>query len=98
MAGSNVTGSSVSGTQSTGTFGTRIGSQVTPSSDSDTHGTGSGSPGTGSQTVGTSSGRHLSDEYVGEGLRQDASSKKRNPSWLRDILKEEEESVGPPRR
>ena len=100
---SHVIGSSVSGTQSTGTSGTGIGSwitssQVTPSGDSDTLGIGSGSPGTGPQTVGTSSGRHLSDEDVEESLRQDASSKKRKPSWLKELVKEREEFVRPPRR
>ena len=40
----------------------------------------------------------MSDEDVEEGLRQDASSKKRNPSWIRDLMKESKESVGPPKR
>ena len=40
----------------------------------------------------------MSDEDVEEGLRQDASSKKRKPSWLKELMKEAEESVGPPRR
>ena len=95
---SQVTGSSVSRAWSTETSGTETGSQVTPSSDSDTLDTGSSSPGTGSQTVGTSSGRHLSDEDVEEGLRQDGSSKKRKPSWPRELVKEAEESIEPPRR
>ena len=74
VTGSQVAGTSVSWTQSTTTSGTgtssRItSSQVTPSGDSDTHGTGSGLPGTTSQTIGTFSGRHLSDEDVEEGLR-----------------------------
>ena len=64
----------------------------------DTLGTGSSSSRTRSQTVGTSSGRRSSNEDVEEGLRQDASSKKRKPSWLRELVKEAEESVGPPRR
>ena len=38
------------------------------------------------------------DEDVEEGLPQDASSKKRKPSWLRELVKEAEESVRPPRR
>ena len=38
------------------------------------------------------------DEEVEESLRQDASSKKRKPSWLKELMKEVEESVGPPRR
>ena len=100
---SQVTGPSVSGTQPTRTSGTgtgsRItGSQVTPSGDSDTHGSGLGSLGKGSQTVGTSSGRHSSDEDVEEGLRHDASSKKRKASWLRELVKEAEDSEGPPKR
>ena len=53
MYGSQVTGTSVSETQSTRTFGTGtgarvIGSQVTPSCDSGTNGSSSGSLGTGS--------------------------------------------------
>ena len=63
-----------------------------------TLGIGSSSPGTGSHTVGTSSGRHSFDEDIEESLRQDGSSKKRKPSWLKEIVKEVEESVGPPRR
>ena len=98
VTGSQVKGSSVSGTQSTGTSGTRTGSQVSPSCDSDTHGSGSDSPGTGSQTTGTSSRRHSSDEGVEEGLPQDATSKKRKPSWLKELVKEAKDSVGPPRR
>ena len=95
---SQVTSPSVLGTPSTGTGSWITGSQVTPSGDSDTHGTASGSPGTESQTIGTSSGRHSSNEDVEEGLQRDASSKKRKPSWLRELVKEAEESVGPPRR
>ena len=73
-------------------------SQVSPSCDSGTHGSGSCSPGTGSQTTGTSSGRHSSDEDVEEDLPQDATSKKRKPSWLKELVEEVKESVGPPRR
>ena len=40
----------------------------------------------------------MSDEDVEESLRQDASSKKRKPSWLKELVKEAEELVGPPRR
>ena len=40
----------------------------------------------------------MSDEDVEEGLRHDASSKKRNPSSLRELVKEAEESVGLPKR
>ena len=40
----------------------------------------------------------MSDEDVEEGLPQDATSKKRKPSWLRELVKEAKESVGPPRR
>ena len=40
----------------------------------------------------------MSDEDVLEGLQEAASSKKRKPSWLRELVKEAEESVGPPRR
>ena len=38
------------------------------------------------------------DEEVEERLRQDASSSKRKPSWLKELMKEAEESVGPPKR
>ena len=69
MTGSQVTGSSVKGAQSTSTSGTGTGSQMTPSGDSSSSGTGTGSPGTGSQVVGTSSGRLVSDEEVEESLR-----------------------------
>ena len=61
---------------------------MTPLGDSSSSGIGTGSPGTGSQVVGTSSGRHVSDEEVEESLRQDASSKKRKPSWLQELMKE----------
>ena len=40
----------------------------------------------------------MPDEDVEEGLRQDASSKKRKPSWLKELVKEAKESVGPPKR
>ena len=40
----------------------------------------------------------MSDEYVEESLRQNASSKKRKPSWLKELVKEAEESIGAPRR
>ena len=40
----------------------------------------------------------MSDEDVGEGLPQDATSRKRKPSWLRELVKEAEEFVGPPNR
>ena len=40
----------------------------------------------------------MSDEDVEEGLPQDATSRKRNPSWVRELVKEAEESVGPPKR
>ena len=40
----------------------------------------------------------MSDEDVEESLRQNASSKKRKPSWRKELVKEAEESVGPPRR
>ena len=40
----------------------------------------------------------MSDEDVEESLRHDASSKKRKPSWIKELMKEAEESVGPPRR
>ena len=55
---------------------------MTPLGDSGSSGTGTGSPGTGSQIVDTSSGRQMSDEEVEESLRQDASSRKRKPSWI----------------
>ena len=42
--------------------------------------------------------RHFSDEDVEEGLPQDATSRKRKPSWLRELVKEAEEFVGPPKR
>ena len=71
---------------------------MTPLGDSSSSGIGSGSPGIGSQVVGTSLGRHLSYEDVEESLRHDASSKKRKPSWLKELVKEAEESVGPPKR
>ena len=67
MTRSQVTSSLVLGTQSTGIGSQVTGSQVTPSCDSDTHGLGSGSSRIGFQIVGTSSGRHLSDEDVEEG-------------------------------
>ena len=38
------------------------------------------------------------DEEVQKSLRQDASSRKRNPICLKELMKESEESVGPPRR
>ena len=38
------------------------------------------------------------DEDVEESLRQDASSKKRKPSWLKELMKEAGESVGRLRR
>ena len=38
------------------------------------------------------------DEDVEEGLPQDATSRKRKPNWLRELVKEAKESVGPPRR
>ena len=103
MTGSQVTSFSVSGTQSTGTFGTGTDSQITfsqvlPSCDSRTHGFGSGSLGTGSQTTSTSSRRHSSDEDVEEGLPHDANSKKRKPSWLKELVKESKEPVGPHKR
>ena len=99
---SQITGSSVSGTQSTKTSGTgtssRVtGSQVTPSCDSDTHGSGLGSPSTRYHTTGTSSRRHSSNEDVEEGLPEDDTSKKIKPSWLKELVKEAKESVGPPR-
>ena len=72
---------------------------MTPSRDSSSYGTGSGSPGTGSQAIGTSSGRQVLDEEVQEvGLPREATSKKRKPSWLKEIVKEAKEYVGPPRR
>ena len=40
----------------------------------------------------------MSDEEVEESLRQDASSRKRKPSWLKELMKEAEESVRPPKR
>ena len=40
----------------------------------------------------------MSDEEVEESLRQDASSRKRKPSWLQELMKEAEQSVGPPKR
>ena len=40
----------------------------------------------------------MSDKEVEEGLPQDATSTKRKPSWLKKLVKEAEESVGPPRR
>ena len=103
VTGSHVRGSLVSRTQSTGNSGTRTGSritgsQVTPSCDSSSLGIGSNSLGTGSQVVATSSGRQVFDEDVEESLRQDASSKKRKPSTLKELMKEAEKSVGPPRR
>ena len=71
---------------------------MTPSGDSSSSGTCTSSPGIGSQVVGTSLGRQVSDEEVEESLRQDASSRKRKPSWLKELMKEAEESVGPPKR
>ena len=71
---------------------------MTPSGDSSSSGIGTGSPDIGSQVVGTSPGRQMFDEEVEEILRKDASSKKRNPSWLKELMKEAKESVGPPRR
>ena len=68
-------------------------SHMTPSGDSSSSGTG-----TGSQVVGTSSRRQVSDEEVEESLRQDASSRKRKPSWLQELMKKVEQSVGPPKR
>ena len=38
------------------------------------------------------------NEDVEEGLPRDATSKKRKPSWLKELVKEEEEFMGPPRR
>ena len=70
---------------------------MSPSRDSGTHVSGSCSSGTRSQTTDTSSRRHSLDEDV-EGLPQDATSKKRKPNWLKELVKETEESVGPPRR
>ena len=103
MSGSQVTGLSVFETQSTRTSGTGTsswitGSQVSPSCDSGTHGSSSSSPSTASQTTGTSSRRHLSNEDVEGGLPQAATSKKKKPSWLKELAKKAEESVGPPRR
>ena len=63
---------------------------MTPSGDLGSSGTGSGSLGTSSQVVGTSSGRQMSDEEVEESLRQDASSRKRKPSWPPELMKEAE--------
>ena len=40
----------------------------------------------------------MSDEDVEEGLPQDATSRKRKPSWLRELVEEAEESMGPPKR
>ena len=63
---------------------------MTPSGDSSSSGTGTSSLGTCSQVVGTSSGRQVSDEEVEESLRQNASSRKRKPSWLQELMKEVE--------
>ena len=71
---------------------------MTPSGDLSSSGTGTGSPGTGSQVVGTSSRRQMPDEEFEESLRQDASSRKRKPSWLKELIKEAEKSVGSPKR
>ena len=103
MTRSQVTGPFVTWAQSTGTSGTgkdsRItGLQETPSGDSSSSGTGLGSLRTGSQVVGTSSERQVSDEVVEESLRQDASSRKRKPSWVKELMKEAKESVGPTKR
>ena len=38
------------------------------------------------------------DEDIEESWRHDAFSKKRKPSWLKELVKEAEESVGPPKR
>ena len=40
----------------------------------------------------------MSDEDVEEGLPHDPTSRKRKPSWLRELVKEVEEFVGPPKR
>ena len=69
-----------------------------PLGDSGSSGTGTGSPGVGSQIVGTSSGRQMSDEEVEESLKQVASSRKRKPSWLQELMKKAEQSVGLPKR
>ena len=66
---------------------------MTPSGDS-----GSSGIGTSSQVVNTFSGRQVSDEEVEESLIQDASSRKRKPSWLKELMKEAKESYGPPNR
>ena len=39
----------------------------------------------------------MSDEEVEESLRQDASSRKRKTSWLKELMTEVEESVDLPR-
>ena len=91
-------GSHVTGTSGTSTHSRINGSQVSPSCDLGTHGLGLGSPGTGSHTTGTSLGRHSSNEDVEEGLPQYVTSKEINPSWLKDLVNEAEQSVGPPKR
>ena len=40
----------------------------------------------------------MSDEEVEESLRQDVSSRKRKQSWLKELMKEAEDSVGPSKR